>query len=686
MAFEEQGGVTNARADTRLLIKTVGSATTDLSHWVTDLTADSGFGYEDPTTLRDIGDLDRCVFVQFDSDNTDTGTLVWMGDNTGTPVRYQISIAAGVLSFITSAGTVGTLTTDLAGVNEELYVQWSTRHNPLTTGAGDAVLSEVVVHNIDQDTWIIKQYTHAVTAAGTADAFSYGGRWDGVAPMTDLFSGPNISAVQIGVRFHSTAEMAEDWIAATAAPTVDSLLREPILPMPVEPADDANFAGPVYAYGARSVFSQNQLLHSPSLNLLSTDEVWRIVGGFDTAWDTVRGNRGPGSATALHIPQATLADVPGVVEDDTGRPGIGRSFGGADFFGPLDVGTTSDIETRMKGDNSFSMYIRWDGTATAGVVFELRESGGNFLGQVRVNTSGNVEYRWQEGAAVTHTATSNTALTANTIHHVAIQCTLNGANFDIAFWLDDVADGTDTGQPRATTGAGAIDVTIGATAAGNVQFQGDIFCIKLGTADQDFSADAGRAAPWMGMTTSSVPTAAHIWQLDNDSVGGYPGLRHAMNFREIDLDGTTYLAMISWVKRVSYPRKANKWKVGLQMRVWSQSGNTPDLVNVAVVSSTVPPGFNFVIDPENPNAHATNFITGSRGDTTDDGIGGAGDWITLSGELDIARIEGETSYVWVSFNWEGTNDEEHTCFEIQALTLDPLEIEQDGSLPLQFPP
>lgn len=223
----EQGTTTNAKEDTVIFLD--GSATADQSQYGEDLTA-SGSGGVEAASSRAAITSPREVYVRWTATNLEASVvLVRHGNTGGTDETFEIgTTASGRLG----AWQNGVQVYSGPGVGPRDYsIAWSTRPNPLTTGASDAMISEVMVYeHLGGALGDLQQFTHAEATTSVSWALSVGGSWDGAALTGAPVNTP--SKVRIGEANHSHIEAAEDWVAARASHTaaVDEL-GEPLGPV-----------------------------------------------------------------------------------------------------------------------------------------------------------------------------------------------------------------------------------------------------------------------------------------------------------------------------------------------------------------------------------------------------------------------------------------------------------------------
>jgi len=266
--------MTSARPDTRLL--TASPITTDISQWLTDLTATGLGAYEDPSAraaLDGTGD-GRALEVACE---IRTGTEGWLvrhgGDVASQP--YGMFISNGLVSFFAAAVIVSLSAPNVGAGLQDYIVAANTEPNPETTGAADALRTELLVYDVAGDAlaWVVA--AHAVFVADPAGAFSIGGEWDG-ATLQKAYP-DSIDGVRISARFHTRVEVREHWVAQTPAPTPQGItaVEGPVLPSDATLAKST--AGPQYqaAAAAMATGRNRHRMVSPAVQcIVSAPPTW----------------------------------------------------------------------------------------------------------------------------------------------------------------------------------------------------------------------------------------------------------------------------------------------------------------------------------------------------------------------------------------------------------------------------
>lgn len=277
-----QGDVSNAKDDTRLLATgaAIINCTTDLSHQADNLTAGAGWVSEADSARWDEATLPLAVDVVCTANSTDTGYL-YSHENALAGLR--VSIAAGpVVEVRVNAVLVASVAvTGIAGSREGLVISWSMEANPFTTGAADAVRSEVHVFNTTDGTHFQAAATHEVPV-NSSGAAVWGAR---TTAGGNVYSGVMTTIRWSVGRFHPAAESREDFVGLTAAPSLAFGERREV-PVPTRDSGvgaHGYFAGPIYQAAAAALGQVDIRQASPAVS-----ELYRDVVSHDNTPSTVR--------------------------------------------------------------------------------------------------------------------------------------------------------------------------------------------------------------------------------------------------------------------------------------------------------------------------------------------------------------------------------------------------------------
>lgn len=214
-ASYEQGYDAQAKQSTRFLGRgsSVITCGTDASQRLTNLSAGADHLLEaSPASARFDFSHPRTIGCYILINSTDTGTLFRHG--AASPTRLDFNAAQNLRAVVNNS-VVGTLTlTGLDGTRDDVVVAWTSRANPDTTGAGDAVESTLHAWNVTNGTYERLTFTHAISTTKTQTA--YFGAADNVG--TSVFSG-TVESIWFENRMQTAAEIANDWVSARTPPT-----------------------------------------------------------------------------------------------------------------------------------------------------------------------------------------------------------------------------------------------------------------------------------------------------------------------------------------------------------------------------------------------------------------------------------------------------------------------------------
>jgi len=266
----EQGYVPNAKPDTVFLSKSPGGAMA--SQREIDLTNQGTYG-EETSSGRTAITCPRCLEVQVVMDTTgapDGGMLVDHSGVAGGAQTYALSVSnigAPTAIFYQDDGQLGSLAIPTSGTADRVMLLWATEPNILTTGAGDAVRSEVWIYNYSSGVFAHTVFTHAMPTTDSGFTFTVGANNGGAS----AFSG-SIERVRISEQFHDNEEYFQDWLGTTVAPTLTGETRlEGLLPTVASGfGDDGQFMH-VHAPAAAAVRKNDLRLASPLVNEVYLD-------------------------------------------------------------------------------------------------------------------------------------------------------------------------------------------------------------------------------------------------------------------------------------------------------------------------------------------------------------------------------------------------------------------------------
>lgn len=247
-----QGDVANAKDDTRFYGEDGGSGlsdlATDLSHQADDVSVGTNSIYESGAQSRWNVTGTACWELDVDMDNADTGYL-YSYETAGSGVRLELASGGVVSARVDSTEITNITVPDLGPLDDRVVISWSVEPNPLTTGASDALRSELRAWNVDHSSYVQSVVTHAAPTSISTTAIWLARTTGGSA----AFSGSTTRVRFSAGRFHPASEAREDLVATTTAPSLTLETRKEV-PVPTRASGIAAhdyFAGPIYmAVGA----------------------------------------------------------------------------------------------------------------------------------------------------------------------------------------------------------------------------------------------------------------------------------------------------------------------------------------------------------------------------------------------------------------------------------------------------
>lgn len=173
---------------------------------------------------------------------------------------------------------------------EDFVIAWAAQPNPYTTGAGDALRSELRAWNTTDGTYAQTIATHAARSSGTGDLVC----WASSTAGANAFSGTPARIRISATRFKTATETREDFIATTSAPTITG--QDAIEALVVDPNATPQQAGQMHAIWAslaRSCRPNAMRTLSPLVNrnmLERTTLSGSTFSGMPSAWQRLAPN------------------------------------------------------------------------------------------------------------------------------------------------------------------------------------------------------------------------------------------------------------------------------------------------------------------------------------------------------------------------------------------------------------
>lgn len=232
---------------------------TDQSQYLDNQTVGASWHYEPSPASRFNVTAEWTVDVRFTANNADTGRL-YNYSNIGLRL-----IAGGGIEPILNGGVLSGLTLPGIGAGgEDFLVSWSAEPNPDTTGAADAMRTELRAWNLTDGSYTKAVYFHAARTAGTADQIWWASSTGGLNALTG-----RPYACRFSSCFHTATETYEELVAASAPPTLAGEERMQTIVVPPNSTgmgDEGQYAGPIALMAAAEVAQNDLRLAGPIVN------------------------------------------------------------------------------------------------------------------------------------------------------------------------------------------------------------------------------------------------------------------------------------------------------------------------------------------------------------------------------------------------------------------------------------
>lgn len=307
--MDAQGSQEKAKEDTAGLWLDA-DLVTDLSQYGEDLTATSPGAFGPPgavktdDTLRRItGATGRELYVRADlavGQGTDRG-VVWLAHGDAT-TDFNINTCAYLIGIdgtdrvyfkqgadVLLAATLTGLT--VSATIQQVSAHWSTRPNPDTTGASDALISEFLIYGHTDEVFVGPfQVVHAVPTTLTGTFFAISGFGPtGIGWEDEASSSRQVRRVRVSAGWHPTVEAGEDWVAARTAyaGTLDDGIVEPLGPRPIASllGEAGHFVGRAQVgYAAAHAGAVRRRAWSPIVNEVYGDAATLLATAAPANW------------------------------------------------------------------------------------------------------------------------------------------------------------------------------------------------------------------------------------------------------------------------------------------------------------------------------------------------------------------------------------------------------------------
>jgi hypothetical protein len=234
----------------------IATLATDQSHYADNQTTGASWHYEPSPASRFDLTTQWTVEVRVRADNTATGRLYNYAN-----VGLRMTAGGIVEPILNAAVQLGITLPGIGASGEEFLISWSVRPNPDTTGAGDALITELRAWNLTTpQAPAVNRYTHAIRTAGTADQIWWASTTLGANAYTHT-----PFACRFSSAYHTAEESYEEMGTASAVPTLVGESRSEIQvpPRSLGIGNDGHFAGPVHALSAAASATNDMRLAGP---------------------------------------------------------------------------------------------------------------------------------------------------------------------------------------------------------------------------------------------------------------------------------------------------------------------------------------------------------------------------------------------------------------------------------------
>lgn len=647
------------RPDTVVRTEPISSATADLSQYGTNLSAATGGAFEATSARAALDGDGRSISLYIDVDNTSSGTIVYHGNTAATSASYSVTVASSVISLVCDTTTVASLTIPgLGGTPISVYVEISTRANPLTTGASDTHTTEIAVYNGTD--WATATADHATFATSSAYNLSIGGQYDGTATLASQYS-DTINNVRIGARFHASTELAEE-ISESTSTGSGANIPEPLAPMPSSMGADGEFAGPAYAYAGAQAGSTHRRLLSPLVNYYNPQAM--PFGSYWAVRDEI---------TGISYKALASSAVAGFANGPGGALDRARDFT-SDYFTAEDP----DLNTFMNGtDFVISAWVYTDTIGADQFIFSQYAGSSTYGALFYITAAGNFRFLWSSGGA--RLVTGATTLSASTWYHLAVSVTHSGTNRTATLYVNGVQDGTGTFDYASlaaddTHTIGARDSGLSGPVDGRIA---EIMIREDGGGAQltelltfEATRPTSVLAEFTGAGIYTPWRPIRYWRFHQPSDGYVP----ARMFADVDIGGSTYKAHANLYWKSPVPPNCTHAKVTVTLETDFHTTGTSDTVSVALVSASARPG-SFVI-AGTPQEFYYTTETSTAATTT----GTTLETLTFSTDLKLARDAQDMTNLYVATRI-GTQTGD-TQFRIKSVSLEPYSQTPAATYPL----
>lgn len=221
----------------------IAALATDQSQYADNQVTGASWHYEPSPASRFNLRTQWTVEVRITIDNADTGRLYNYSN-----IGLRLSAGGAVEPILNGGVLTGVTIPTLGASDEDIVISWAVRPNPDTTGASDALITELRAWNItDGGSPAVARYTHAVKTSGNADQIWWASSNAGANALTGTPARCRFSSA-----FHTATESYEAMVTASSAPTLVGETRAEVTVPPSSTGlgDDGFYAGPIHARAA----------------------------------------------------------------------------------------------------------------------------------------------------------------------------------------------------------------------------------------------------------------------------------------------------------------------------------------------------------------------------------------------------------------------------------------------------
>lgn len=284
-----------SKHDTVLLTDEEDDIFVDVSQERTNLTDNTTYFTEEPSARTALS-FPRDLTVKLRLRDGDSGTALYHGDGGITNYTYRMRVNGATLEGAENGALrVTCAIPDLdAGEDRTYLLHWAQR------SSGSSAYSEMMVYCYDTGAYEFGSATHTTGTTDTSWDFVLNGTGGGAGVIANTFLG-----VHVGRRFHSTAEVREDWIDQTTPPSTSAIRRRTTFPTrsSLLPFGEGTMASQYLMLAANTRDSDRRLI-SPIVNLRTNQAVMR------NTWEPVAWWRASPVTAGMHLTIALLWRAP----------------------------------------------------------------------------------------------------------------------------------------------------------------------------------------------------------------------------------------------------------------------------------------------------------------------------------------------------------------------------------------